>query len=191
MLADMKKSTVFIVALIAASLTRAESQPAGKAPDDITPATKPADSSAAATTTKPADAKTTPATSGTTAKTPAKKDDKKKVEEPKIPGITLTRANGSLLGLEIVGGKLKLSFYTAKKKPMAVDVTRANARWPNLKSATTGDYRTVLNGSGTALIGERPIMPPFAFNVYVNLIQGEGETAKTVESFVVPLHGAP
>ena len=175
----MKRIALFVVALFAASLTQAQSQPAAK----------PAETSA--TTVKPADTKATPAAPGTAAKTPAKKDEKKKEAELKIPGIVLTRANGTLLGLEVVGGRFKLSFYTAKKKPMAVDVTRATARWPNLKSATTGDYRTVLNVNGTALIGERPVVPPFNFNVYLNLIQGEGETAKAVETFVVPLHGAP
>ncbi len=175
----MKRFAILLVALFAASLTRAQSQPAATTTD-----TKPA-------AVSPADAKSTPAAPAAVVKTPAKKDEKKKEPERKIPGITLTRANGTLLGLEIVGGKFKLSFYDAKKKPMAVDVTRATARWPNLKSATTGDYRTVLNPSGTALIGERPVVPPFAFNVYLNLIQGEGETAKSVEAFVVQLHGPP
>ena len=53
------------------------------------------------------------------------------VEEPKIPGTVIPRANGTFLGLEVVGGNFKLSFYDKKKKTMAPDITRASARWPN------------------------------------------------------------
>jgi hypothetical protein len=130
-----------------------------------------------------------PAAPGATAKTPAKKDvkkeEKKKEEEPKIPGTTIARTNGKFLGLEVVGGQFKLSFYDAKKKPAAVDVTRATARWPNPRGP--GDYRTVLNLSGKALVGSKPVTPPYTFNVYLTLLQGEGDEAKAVENYVVPL----
>jgi hypothetical protein len=112
---------------------------------------------------------------------------KKAAEEPKIPGVTIARANGTFLGLEVVGGNFKLSFYDAKKKPMAVDVTRATARWPNTRGP--GDNRTVLNSSGNALVGNKPVIPPFNFTVYITLLQGEGDEAKAVESVVVPYHG--
>ena len=170
---DMKRFALFVVVLFAASLTQAQSQPAAK-PAETT-----------ATPVKPADTKATPAAPGTAAKTPAKKDEKKEPER-KIPGVNIARANGTFLGLEVVGGNFKLSFYDKKKKPMAVDVTRATAKWPNPRAP--GDNRTVLNGSGTALFGAKPVVPPFNFTVYITLLQGEGETAKAVESFVVPFH---
>jgi hypothetical protein len=121
------------------------------------------------------------------AKMPAKKADakmEKKADEPKIPGTVVTRADGSYLGLEVVGGNFKLSFYDKKKKPVAPNVTRATARWPNPRSP--GDSRTVLNASGHALVGAKPVLPPFTFNVYITLLQGEGDAAKAVESFVIP-----
>jgi hypothetical protein len=172
----MKRSAISIAVFFAASLTQAQSQPA----------TKPAQE-------KPVvlelvDPKAAPAKPVVPAKTPVKKVEKKKEVEPVIPGANLTRANGTFLGLEVIGGKFKLTFYDKKKKPMAVDVTRANARWPNKRSATAGDYRTVLNGSGTALVGERPVQPPYVFNVYLTLLQGEGDDAKAVENYVVPFH---
>jgi hypothetical protein len=130
-----------------------------------------------------------PAAPGAAVKTPAKKDvkkeEKKKEEEPKIPGTTIVRTNGKFLGLEVVGGQFKLSFYDAKKKPAAVDVTRASARWPNPRGP--GDYRTVLNLSGKALVGSKPVVPPYTFNVYLTLLQGEGDEAKAVENYVVQL----
>lgn len=117
----------------------------------------------------------------------AKKDDKPKQEEPKITGTVIARPNGTFLGLEVVGGNFKLSFYDKKKKAMAVDVTRATARWPNVRSP--GDNRTVLNVSGTALVGTKPVVPPFNFNVYLTLLQGEGDAARAVETYTVPFRG--
>ena len=129
--------------------------------------------------------KAIPAAAAKTA--PAKKDEKKKEELPKIPGIVINRPNGTFLGLEVVGGNFKLTFYDKKHKPMAVDVTRATARWPNPRSP--GDNRTVLNGSGTALVGAKPVIPPFNFNVFLTLLQGEGDEAKAVENYTVAFKG--
>jgi hypothetical protein len=129
-----------------------------------------------------------PAAPGAAVKTPAKKEvkkEEKKEEEPKIPGTTIVRPNGTFLGLEVEGGKFKLSFYDKKKKAMAVDVTRATARWPNPRGP--GDNRTVLNPAGKALIGAKPVLPPFTFNVYLTLLQGDGDEAKAVENYVVQL----
>jgi len=118
---------------------------------------------------------------------PVPKPPAKKVEEPKIPGYNITRANGTFLGLEVIGGNFKLSFYDKKKKAMAPDVLRGTARWPNVRGP--GDNRTVLNPNGTALTGSKPVIPPFTFNVYLTLMQKEGEEEKSVESYVVPFRG--
>ncbi len=158
----MKLPAVCILILSAAAVMHAQTaQPA-----------KPAE-------TNPAPAKAAPA---------AKKDDKKKEAPlPKIPGTVITRASGNLLGLEVVGGNFKLTFYDKKHKPMAADVTRATARWPNPRAP--GDNRTVLNGSGTSFVGAKPVVPPYSFTVYLTLLQGEGDDAKAVESYVVPFRG--
>lgn len=123
-----------------------------------------------------------PGKPGAKAKVEAKKE-----EEPKIPGTIITRANGTFLGLEVVGGNFKLSFYDAKKKPMAADVTRASARWPNPRSP--GDNRTVLNPSGGALVGNKPVIAPYNFTVFITLLQGDGDEAKAVETLSVPFRG--
>lgn len=163
----MKTLAALVAFLFAVGLMQAQSPAPAPAP---APAAKPA--------AKPA----------APAKTPAKKEvkkEEKKEAEPKIPGTTIVRTNGQFLGLEVVGGQFKLSFYDAKKKPAAVDVARATARWPNPRGP--GDYRTVLNPSGKALVGSKPVVPPYTFNVYLTLLQGEGDEAKAVENYVVPL----
>lgn len=118
---------------------------------------------------------------------PAKNEVKKEAPLPKIPGHVINRPNGTFLSLEVVGGNFRLTFYDKKHKKMVVDVTRAIARWNNTKGP--GDNRTVLNGSGTTLVGSKPVLPPFVFNVYLTLLQGEGDDAKAVETYTVPYRG--
>lgn len=119
--------------------------------------------------------------------TPTTKAVQKKKEEPKIPGTSVMRADGTYVGLEVVNANFKLSFYDKDKKIMAPPVTRATARWPN--SRAPGDDRTVLNPSGNALIGAKPVRPPFTFNVYLTLLEGEGDGVRVVESLIIPFRG--
>lgn len=168
----MKPTAVAVCLLFATSLMQAQTPPAAKPADPKAPA-----------------AKTTPAKATAGKAAPAKTEAKKEEELPKIPGTEIARPNGTKLGLEVVDGKFKLTFYDKKHKPMAMDVTRATARWPNTRSGTPSDYRTVLNGSGTFLIGARPVFPPYTFNVYLTLLQGEGDEAKAVENYTVPFKG--
>jgi hypothetical protein len=119
---------------------------------------------------------------------PAKKEVKKPEPEPVIPGVTITRPDGTFLGLEVSGGNFKLSFYDKKKKPAPVDVSRATARWPNIRSPL-GDNRTVLNPSGNALVGSKPVIPPYTFIVRLTLLKGDGDDAKAVENYTVQFRG--
>ncbi|MES1194767.1 MAG: hypothetical protein ABUL65_02660, partial [Opitutus sp.] len=144
----------------------------------------PAPATPAVTPATPA-AKTMPAAKTT----PAKKEEKKEAPLPAIPGTVINRPNGTFLSLAVASGNFVLSFYDKKHKLMAVDVTRATARWPNTKSATPGQFRTVLNGSGTALVGQHPVFPPYTFNVFLTLLQGEGDDAKAVENYTVAFKG--
>lgn len=173
----MKSVAAVACLLFATSPMLAQLPPAPKATEPKAPAAK----------TAPAKAESSKA--APTKAAPAKKEAKKEEKLPEIPGVTIVRANGNKLGLEVVGGKFKLTFYDKKHKAMPVDVTRATARWPNNRTNTPSEFRTVLNGSGTALVGERPVLPPLVFNVYLTLLAGEGDAAKAVESYVVQFRG--
>lgn len=107
--------------------------------------------------------------------------------EPKILGTVVTRADGTFLGLEVVAGNFKLSFYDTKKKAIAPNVNQARATWPNPRGQ--GDLRTMLNLSENALVGAKPVLPPYTYNVRLVLLQGTGEQQQVVESFVVPFRG--
>lgn len=137
-----------------------------------------------------APAKPAPAAPAVKAKAGDKKAAPKAEEkEGKIDGQVIARANGTFLGLTLDGGKFKLAFYDKKKKPMPVDVTRAVARWPNVHGP--GDNRTVLNvgGDGKSLLGAQFVRGPYAFRLMITLLQGEGDSATTVETFTVQFNG--
>jgi hypothetical protein len=171
----MKTTVAFLCLTFAATLVHAQMSPGAKPADSATVPAKVADPKAKAADPK-AEAKD------------AKKEVKKE-ELPKIPGTVINRPNGNFLSLEVVGGNFKLSFYDKKHKLMTVDVTRATARWPNKRSATPSEFRTVLNGSGTALVGAKPVLPPFNFTVFLTLLDGEGDGAKAVETYQVAFGG--
>ena len=107
--------------------------------------------------------------------------------EPKILGTVVTRADGTFLGLEVVAGNFKLSFYDAEKKAIAPNVSQARATWPNPRGQ--GNLRTMLNLSENALVGAKPVLPPYTYDVRLVLLQGTGEQQQVVESFVVPFRG--
>lgn len=124
---------------------------------------------------------------GSATKTTTKAEEKK---EAKIEGIVIARPNGSFLGLTLDNGTFKLSFYDKNKKPVSVDITRAAARWnPNYKQ---GSERIILNvaGDGKALVGSKPVRPPYAFKLFLTLLKndaaGDGSAPEqAVESYTV------
>jgi hypothetical protein len=151
------------------------------------PANAPAKSSAPGQPAAPAaQAEKTPAPGKAAPK--AAKTEAKKEEAPKIPGMTIARANGKFLGLEVVGGNFKLSFYDEKKKAVAADMDRGNVRW--VITGKADNERAVLNkgGDGKSMTGSKFVKPPYNFKVFLTLVTGEGETAQT-ESYTVDFRG--
>lgn len=179
------KTLVALLASFACALTTvAQYAPADK--------TAPADKSTDTTKTAPAaktppktrinlDEKTPPPTKAG-AGTAKKADDKAKKEEPpaKIDGIEISRGAKGYMGIQIVNSTFKLSFYDAKKKPIAPDVARATLRWdPKYK---VGDERVVLNPSEKALTSPKNIRPPYNFKLFITLFKEPAEGADPVVS---------
>ena len=110
----------------------------------------------------------------------AKKDAKKKEDEiGKIDGMEIARGGG-FLGLQIVNGTFKLSFYNAKKKPVAPDVASAAFRW-NVNYQKVPE-RTILAPSGTALVSDKTVKPPYNFKLFVTLFKDAGAAADGSEA---------
>jgi len=112
-----------------------------------------------------------------------------KKEEPpaKIEGITIPRGEKGFLGIQIVDSTFKLSFYDAKKKPVAVDVARAALRWdPKYK---LGQERVVLNpgSDGKSLSSPRNIRPPYNFKLFITLLKDSSgsDESPVGETFVI------
>lgn len=110
------------------------------------------------------------------------------VEEPEtqLPGSVIARPNGGFLSLSVEGGRFKLGFYDAKKKPVAADAVRAITRWDPVTKA--GEERSILNlaEGGQALTGNVVVRPPYVFKVFVTLI---GSDDKAIESYTVDFRG--
>ena len=168
----------------AASTTTANAPaaPAGKA--GAAPATKAGAAAPAGSATKAA----TPAAGA--AKAPVKKAE----VVPKIEGMEIARGAKGFLGLQLVGGTFKLSFYDMKKKPVAPDVARAMLRWD--PKGKVGQERVVLNREGMALSSPRPVRPPYVFKLFITLIpegaatgDGADAAAPAGETIVVDFKG--
>ncbi|HVS53630.1 MAG TPA: hypothetical protein VHD62_14845 [Opitutaceae bacterium] len=121
---------------------------------------------------------------------PAKKDKDAKKEEPaKIEGVPISRGDRGFLGVRIVDGNLRVTFYDAKKKPMAPDVVRAIAHWPVKYQST--DERTVLNPGGDehSLMSAKVVKPPYAFKLFITLMTtGPDGNEVASENYTLDFH---
>jgi hypothetical protein len=107
----------------------------------------------------------------------------KKAPEPRIEGLEVPRGEAGYLGVAIVGGQFKITFYDKKKAPVVADVHRALLRWdPKYKQ---GQERVVLNltEDGKALTAPKAIRPPYTFKLFITLMKksetGEDKAAET------------
>ncbi len=118
----------------------------------------------------------------------AKKAADAKKEVGKIDGFQIARGDRGYLGLQIVNSTFKLSFYDAKKKPIAPDVASAVLRWS--VTYQKQPERALLTVSGGALASEKSIRPPYAFKLSILLLKEAVEGGPTAgegagESFSV------
>ena len=109
-----------------------------------------------------------------------KKAEPEKKEEAKIKGITVPRGERGFLGVEIVNGAFKITFYDAKKKAVKPDVARAALRWD--AKYKIGQERLVLNpdADGKSLSNPRTIRAPDNFKLYITLIKEATEKEDAV-----------
>ena len=107
--------------------------------------------------------------------------DKKDEPPPKIEGMEIARGARGFLGLQIEEGKFKLTFYDAKKKPVAPDMTQAALRWD--PKGTIGTERTLLtaSGDGKSLTSAKVIRPPYMFRLFMSLqkVEADGVASET------------
>jgi hypothetical protein len=114
------------------------------------------------------------------AKPAAKKDDKKKKEEApaRIDGVTVARGAG-FLGIQIVDGHFKVSFYDAKKKPLPPDVASAVLRWKVNYQPDLEHTQLTPGGGANSLTSEKVIRQPYSFKLTLLLLKSDGDDAST------------
>lgn len=106
-----------------------------------------------------------------------------------IPGITIERKTGAgFLGLQVVDGNFKLTYYDEEKQPVTADHPRALLRWP--ARYKSGDDRAMLNraGDGTYLTSPKFVRPPYSFRLFITLIageEGEAEDDVATETYAI------
>ena len=92
-------------------------------------------------------------------------------EEPPIKGIVVPRGERGFLGVEIVGGAFKITFYDLKRKKIEPDVARAALRWD--AKYKVGQERLILNPDpdGKSLSNPRTIRAPHNFKLFITLVK--------------------
>jgi hypothetical protein len=114
----------------------------------------------------------------------ADKDKDKDDEEGTVAGMPIARTQGGgWLGLELKDSTFRLTFYNAKKKPVAADASSAAMRWtvhyqPN-------DERTELVPTDDPAVLASPyfVRPPHAFPLHIVLLFAGKPDASEAYSF--------
>ena len=112
------------------------------------------------------------APAATPARPGAKGADKeaKKEEPAKIDGMEIARGAKGFLGLQIVNGTFKMSFYDAKKKPVPPDVAQAILRWDAKMKAPPERVVLLPGGGPNALGSEKVLRPPYTFKLTILML---------------------
>jgi hypothetical protein len=137
------------------------------------------------------DAKAAPAKDAKDAKKDPKKDAKKKEEEMgKTEGMEIARAGGGFLGVRVVDGLWRVTFYNAKRKPTPPDVARIALRWD--AKYKVGEERVVLNPGPDANSMTHPkvVRPPLTFKLFITLLASSPDgTDAASENYTIDFRG--
>lgn len=102
-----------------------------------------------------------------------------------IPGLTIPRASGGFLGLQIDdNSNFKLSFYDAHKKPTAPDMASATLHWTPLGKKEIIFVSLTPASDGVSLTSERFIQKPWSFKLYISLF-AQSTSSTAAENYIV------
>jgi hypothetical protein len=109
---------------------------------------------------------------------------KKPAVKHEIPGLTVPRANGGFLGIEIDGNSnFKISFYDKDKAPIVADVALATVRW-HASTMKSVEFVGLTPGcEGKCLTSPRVIRRPWTFTLTILLFAAGSNNP--VESYTV------
>jgi hypothetical protein len=105
-----------------------------------------------------------------------------------IPGVTIPRANGGFLGLEIdANSNFKLSFYDKDKAPVTADLSLATVRWHASNTKSVEFVGLTPGGDGKCLTSDRVIRRPWTFKLTILLFAAGNKDP--AESYTVDYSG--
>lgn len=91
-----------------------------------------------------------------------------------IAGLEIARKQGGYIGVEIVGGNFKITFYNEKKKPVAADRSSAVLRWP-VHYQPNNEHTELLPTSDPAVLSNAyPVRAPYVFHKLHIVLMNEG-----------------
>ena len=94
--------------------------------------------------------------------------------EPELEGVVVERPDGTFMTVTMDGTRALLSFFDAKKKPIAPVVERAFVKFR--LSGRRPENRTLLpDAEGMSLTHGRPLRPPFVFRAFITLVHEDGD----------------
>jgi hypothetical protein len=106
-------------------------------------------------------------------------DDEK---EGTITGLAIPRNQGGYIGVEIVGGSFKITFYNEKKKPVAADRSSAVLRWPVHYQPNNEHTELLATADPAVLSNSYPVRAPYAFHkLHIVLMNDGGADAESYD----------
>ena len=103
-------------------------------------------------------------------------------QEGTVSGVAIQRGQG-LIGIELDDNTFKMTFYDAKKKPVAADASSAVLWWPVHYQPNPERTELVATGNPAVLASSYAVKPPHTFILHITLLfTGKPDAS---ESFVI------
>ena len=106
---------------------------------------------------------------------PAGKAPGKTAEPAKITGTEVARPGKGFIGLEVVGGNFRLSFYDENREPVSPSVVKAVLRWTPTNRTGSEFYALEPSADGKALTSPKTVRPPYQFKLFLSLFAAGAE----------------
>jgi hypothetical protein len=105
-----------------------------------------------------------------------------------IAGTPISRSVGDgWLGLELKDSTFVLTFYNAKKKPVAADKSGAVMRWSVHYQPNDERTELVPTGDPAVLASDYTVKPPYSFKLHITLLGSDPKD--DVETYVIDFSG--
>ena len=91
----------------------------------------------------------------------------------------MARPQGGFLGVELKDNSFQITFYDAKKHPVAADRTSAILRWSVHYQPNDERTELVPTGNPAVLGNDYAVKPPYNFRLHVTLLGGGTDEPET------------